>query len=161
MLLRTNLCNTSASRGFTVLAIPRTVGKIPSSMALVPDRLGVVAVVLFVISAAAPLTAVARVVPSRLALSGLSGVSHAYLAVAVVVALVSVDHGAMARHATISAALCAYIASGMSRPAGDCASWVALSACIRFEWASHRGFGAVARLPSASFCRFSEFAALG
>ena len=144
-----------------MLAIPRTVGKIPSSMALVPDRLGVVAVVLFVISTAAPLTAVARVVPSRLALSGLSGVSHAYLAVAVVVALVSVDHVAMARHATISAALCAYIAPGLRRPVGDCASGVALSACIRFEWASHRGFGAIARLPCNSFCRFSDVAALG
>jgi len=142
-----------------VLAIPRTIGKISSSTTLAPDRLGVVAVVLFVISTAAPLTAVARVVPSRLALSGLSGVSHAYLGVAVVVALVSVDHVAMAPHATISAALCAYIASGLRRPAGDCASGVALSACIRFEWASHRGFGAIARLPSASFCRISEFAA--
>jgi len=120
-----------------VLAIPRTIGKIPPFRTLVPDRRGVAAVVLLAISAAAPLTAVAGVAPTGLALTGLTGVSHAYLAVAAVAALFSVDHVAMARHIINAAACDVYIAPGLSRPAGVCASSVALSACILFECASY------------------------
>ncbi|MGY4650194.1 hypothetical protein ACVWWN_003990 [Mycobacterium sp. URHB0021] len=87
------------------------------STSLVPDRRGVSAVLLFVISAAAPLNAVAGVIPTRLALSGLAGVSHAHLAVAVVRALFTVDHVATARHFINAAALPSYIAPGLSRPA--------------------------------------------
>ena len=123
-----------------MLAIPRTIGKIPPFRTLVPDRRGVAAVVLLAISAAAPLTAVAGVAPTGLALTGLTGVSHAYLAVAAVAAvaaLFSVDHVAMARHIINAAACDVYIAPGLSRPAGVCASSVALSACILFECASY------------------------
>lgn len=130
----------------------------PSSTTLVPDRRGLAAVVLFVISAAAPLTAVGGVAPPRLALTGLTGVSHAYLAVAVVVALFSVDDVATARHITNAAAPYASIARGMSRPAGVGASCVGLSAYTLFECASYRGFGAIARLACNSFRRFSDVA---
>jgi hypothetical protein len=146
----------------TVLAIPRTIGTIPSSRTLVPDRRGVDAVVLFVISAAAPLNAVAGVVvPTRLALTGLTGVSHAHPAVAVVRALFSADRVAMASDVTTAAAGYVYIAPGLSRPAGDCASPVALSACFLFECAGYRGFRVIAQLACSSFRRFPDVVATG
>lgn len=113
----------------------------------------------FVISAAAPLTAVTGRVPSGLALTGLTGLSHPHLGVADVLTLVNVDHVAKARHLTNAAALYAYIAPGMSRPAGVRASRVALSAYILVECASHRGFGPIARMPRHPFCGFSDVAA--
>jgi len=140
-----------------VLAIPRTIGKIPPFRTLVPDRRGVAAVVLLAISAAAPLTAVAGVAPTGLALTGLTGVSHAYLAVAAVAALFSVDHVAMARHIINAAACDVYIAPGLSRPAGVCASSVALSACILFECASYVDSG---RPPRWRAVRFAVLLAL-
>jgi len=140
-----------------VLAIPRTIGKIPPFRTLVPDRRGVAAVVLLAISAAAPLTAVAGVAPTGLALTGLTGVSHAYLAVAAVPALFSVDHVAMARHIINAAACDVYIAPGLSRPAGVCASSVALSACILFECASYVDSG---RPPRWRAVRFAVLLAL-
>ena len=142
-----------------MLALPH--GKIPSSRTVVPDRLGVAAVVLFVISAAAPLTAVAGVAPTRLALTGLTDVSYAGLAIVVVSGLFSVDHVAMARHIINAAAPYVYIAPGMSRPPGVCTSWVALSACILFECAGYRGFGVIAQLACNSFRGFSDVAAPG
>jgi hypothetical protein len=131
---------------------------LPSSTTLVPDRRGPGRCGAFVISAAAPLTAVGGVAPPRLALTGLTGVSHAYLAVAVVVALFSVDDVATARHITNAAAPYASIARGMSRPAGVEASCVGLSAYTLFECASYCGFGAIARLACNSFRRFSDVA---
>ena len=106
-------------------ARPRTIRKMPSSATLAADRLGVAAVVLYVISAAPPLTAVAGVVPTRVALAGLTGGSHAHPGAAVVCALVSVDRVALSRDIFNSATSDVYIAPGLSRPAGVCASWVA------------------------------------
>jgi hypothetical protein len=60
------------------------------STTLAHDRLGVAAVVFFVISAAAPLTVVAGVVPIGLAVTGLTGISIAFLAVAAVLAIFAV-----------------------------------------------------------------------
>src|SRR4051794_12430477 len=118
------------------------------------------AVVLYVISAATPPSAVTGVAPTRRALAGLTRVSRAHPRAAVVRALVSVDRVAMARDVTNAAALCAYSAPGMNRPAGVCASWIALSACILFECTDYRGFGVIAQLACSSFRRLSDVAAL-
>ena len=98
------------------------------STALARDRLGVPAVVFFVMSAAAPLTVVAGVVPTGLAVTGLTGISIAFLAVAVVLAIFSVGYVAMARHIANAGAFYAYVARGIGRPVGVGASWVALVA---------------------------------
>src|SRR5690349_16282805 len=95
-------------------------------------------------SAAAPLTVVAGVVPTGLAVTGLTGISIAFLAVAVVLALFSVGYVAMARHIANAGAFYAYIARGIGRPVGVGASWLALLAYNCFQVASYGGFGAIA-----------------
>jgi amino acid transporter len=114
------------------------------STALARDRLGVAAVVFFVMSAAAPLTVVAGVVPTGLAVTGLTAISVAFLAVAVVLAVFSVGYVAMARHIANAGAFYAYIARGIGRPVGVGAAWVALLAYNSFQIASYGGFGAIA-----------------
>jgi len=112
---------------------------------LARDRLGVAAVVFFVMSAAAPLTAIAGVVPTGLAVTGLTGVPLAYLVVAAVLVMFSIGYVAMARHISNAGAFYAYIARGIGRPAGVGASWVALLVYNLFQCASYGGFGAIAR----------------
>ncbi|GID91848.1 APC family permease [Amorphoplanes digitatis] len=114
------------------------------STALARDRLGVAAVVFFVMSAAAPLTVVAGVVPTGLAVTGLTAISIAFLAVAIVLAVFSVGYVAMARHIANAGAFYAYVARGIGRPAGVGAAWVALLAYNSFQVASYGGFGAIA-----------------
>ncbi|MBO3742518.1 APC family permease [Actinoplanes flavus] len=111
---------------------------------LARDRLGVAAVVFFVMSAAAPLTVVAGVVPTGLAVTGLTGIAVAFLAVAVVLAIFSVGYVAMARHISNAGAFYAYVSQGLGRPLGVGASWVALLAYNMFQVASYGGFGAIA-----------------
>ncbi|MGK5681798.1 APC family permease [Actinoplanes sp. URMC 104] len=114
------------------------------STALARDRLGVAAVVFFVMSAAAPLTVVAGVVPTGLAVTGLTGIAIAFAAVAVVLAIFAVGYVAMARHIANAGAFYAYISQGLGRPLGVGASWVALLAYNMFQVASYGGFGAIA-----------------
>jgi amino acid transporter len=104
----------------------------------------VASVVFFVMSAAAPLTVVAGVVPTGLAVTGLTAISIAFLAVAVVLAVFSVGYVAMARHIANAGAFYAYIARGLGRPFGVGAAWVALLAYNSFQIASYGGFGAIA-----------------
>ncbi|GGN97250.1 amino acid permease [Actinoplanes lobatus] len=111
---------------------------------LARDRLGVASVVFFVMSAAAPLTVVAGVVPTGLAVTGLTGIAGAFLAVAVVLAIFSVGYVAMARHISNAGAFYAYVSQGLGRPLGVGASWVALLAYNMFQVASYGGFGAIA-----------------
>jgi amino acid transporter len=113
------------------------------SNALARDRLGVASVVFFVMSAAAPLTVVAGVVPTGLAVTGLTGISIAFLAVALVLAIFSVGYVAMARHISNAGAFYAYVSRGLGRPFGVGASWVALVAYNMFQVASYGGFGAI------------------
>jgi amino acid transporter len=114
------------------------------STALAKDRLGVAAVVFFVMSAAAPLTVVAGVVPTGIAVTGLTSISIAFVAVAVVLAVFAVGYVAMARHIANAGAFYAYISQGIGRPLGVGASWVALLAYNMFQIAAYGGFGAIA-----------------
>ncbi|MEU4427826.1 APC family permease [Actinoplanes sp. NPDC024001] len=115
------------------------------SDALARDRLGVASIVFFMMSAAAPLTVVAGVVPTGLAVTGLTGIAIAFLAVALVLAIFSVGYVAMARHIANAGAFYAYVAQGLGRPAGVGASWVALLSYNMFQVASYGGFGAIAQ----------------
>lgn len=115
------------------------------SDALARDRLGVPAIVFFMMSAAAPLTVVAGVVPTGLAVTGLTGIAIAFLAVALVLAVFSVGYVAMARHIANAGAFYAYIAQGLGKPIGVGASWVALLSYNMFQVASYGGFGAIAQ----------------
>ncbi|WP_158882874.1 APC family permease [Amycolatopsis anabasis] len=100
----------------------------PPSTALATDRLGVPAVVFFVISAAAPLTVAAGVVTTGYAVTGLIGLPLAFVVVAAVLALFSVGYVAMARQVANAGAFYTYLTHGLGRPAGVGGAWVALLA---------------------------------
>ncbi|MEU8242738.1 APC family permease [Actinoplanes missouriensis] len=115
------------------------------SDALARDRLGVAAIVFFMMSAAAPLTVVAGVVPTGILVTGLTGFPIAFIAVALVLALFSVGYVAMARRIANAGAFYAYVSHGLGKPAGVGASWVALLSYNMFQVASYGGFGAIAQ----------------
>ncbi|MDG4787651.1 APC family permease [Micromonospora sp. WMMD1102] len=100
----------------------------PVRTTLAVDRLGVPAVVFFVMSAATPLTVVAGVVTTGYAATGLTGIPVAFILVGLLLGLFSVGYVAMARHMTNTGAFYAYISQGLGRPIGVGAAWVALVA---------------------------------
>jgi amino acid transporter len=91
-----------------------------------PGRLGVLGVAFFVVSAAAPLTAMAGGAPTAIAFSNGPGVPAAYVLVVLLLLLFSVGYTAMARHHTSTGAFYAYIARGLRQQAGGAAALLAL-----------------------------------
>lgn len=122
---------------------------IPSRSDLVPtrlaaDRLGVPAVVFFVMSAATPLTVVAGVVTTGYATTGLIGIPLAFVAVGVLLAVFAVGYVAMARRMANAGAFYSYIAQGIGRPPGVGAAWVALVAYNLLQVGLYGAIGAAA-----------------
>lgn len=74
------------------------------SRALARDRLGIIAVLLFVASSVAPLTVAAGLIPAAYATTGLTGLPAAFVAVGVILALFAAGFLAMTRHITNSGA---------------------------------------------------------
>ncbi|HEY1620772.1 MAG TPA: APC family permease, partial [Streptosporangiaceae bacterium] len=109
---------------------PRAAGRArPTvSQALARDRLGVPAVLYFILAGVAPLTVAAGVIPTAYAATGLTGIPAAFLAVGVVLAVFAAGYVAMARHVTNSGAFYAFISRGLGRPAGVAAALTALVA---------------------------------
>jgi hypothetical protein len=62
------------------------------SRALARDRLGVPAVLFFVLAGVTPLTAAAGVIPTAYATTGLTGIPAAFLVIAVILALFSAGY---------------------------------------------------------------------
>ena len=90
------------------------------------NRLGVLAVAFFVISAAAPLTGMAGGAPVAMLLGNGAGVPATYLVVTVLMLVFAVGYVAMARHYTSAGAFYSYVARAMGGHAGGAAAWVAL-----------------------------------
>jgi amino acid transporter len=88
-------------------------------------RLGVFAVAFFVISAAAPLTAMAGGAPVAMLLGNGPGIPLAYVVVSVILLIFSVGYTAMARHHTSTGAFYSFVARGL-RQAGGAAAIIAL-----------------------------------
>jgi amino acid transporter len=112
--------------------------------ALAADRLGVPSVVYFVLSAAAPLTVVAGVVTTSYAVTGITGLPVAFLAVGAVLAVFSVGYVAMARNMVNAGAFYAYIARGLGRPFGVAGAWIALVAYNALQVGLYGALGAAA-----------------
>jgi hypothetical protein len=74
------------------------------SRALARDRLGIIAVLLFVSASVAPLTVAAGLIPAAYATTGLTGLPAAFVAVGVILALFAAGFLAMTRHITNSGA---------------------------------------------------------
>lgn len=114
------------------------------SAALERNRLGVAAVVFFVMAAAAPLTVVAGSATTGFAVTEFVGIPVAYLAVAVVLALFAVGYIAMSRRVVNAGAFYTYVAQGLGRVPGVGAAFVALVAYNAMQISIYGAFGAVA-----------------
>jgi len=88
--------------------------------------LGVLGIAFFVVSAAAPLTAMAGGAPTAIAFSNGAGVPAAYVLVVLMLLVFSVGYTAMARHHTSTGAFYSYISRGLRQQAGGAAAMLAL-----------------------------------
>jgi amino acid transporter len=114
------------------------------AQALARDRLGVLSVVFFVMSAAAPLTVAAGVVPTGYAVTGITGIPVAFLAIAVILLVFSVGYVEMAKQIANAGAFYAYIARGLGPPLGVGGAWVALLAYNALQVGLYGALGAIA-----------------
>ena len=87
------------------------------SRALARDRLGIPAVLFFVLAGVAPLTVAAGVIPTAYATTGLTAIPAAFLVIAVVLAMFATGYVAMTRHVTNAGAFYALISRGLGRVA--------------------------------------------
>ncbi|MGH6931265.1 MAG: hypothetical protein ACREEE_02400 [Dongiaceae bacterium] len=92
------------------------------------DALGVAAITFFVVSAAAPLTAVAGGYPIAMLLGNGAGVPAAVVLVTVILLVFSVGYTAMARHIANAGSFYAFTARGLGGLAGGAAAYIALLA---------------------------------
>src|SRR5215469_5511319 len=98
------------------------------SRALAADRLGIPAVLFFVLAGVAPLTVAAGVIPTAYQTTGLTGIPAAFLAIAVILAVFAAGYVAMSRQITNSGAFYAFISHGLGKVLGVAAALVALLA---------------------------------
>jgi amino acid transporter len=113
--------------------------------ALAKDRLGVSAVVFFVMSAAAPLTVVAGVVTTGYAVTGLTGFPVAFTAIGLILALFSVGYVAMGRYLPHAGAFYAYTSHGLGKVTGVATAWMALLTYNLLQVALYGATGAAAQ----------------
>ena len=116
------------------------------SLALARSRLGVPAIVFFTMSAAAPLMVIAGATTTAFAVTGVTGIPAAFLAMAILLALFSVGYVAMARHITNAGAFYTYVARGLGRTPGVAAAFVAVLAYNMLQIALYGGFGVLANM---------------
>jgi amino acid transporter len=121
------------------------------SAALARNRLGVPAVVFFVMAAAAPLTVAAGGATTAYAVTGITAVPVAYLVVGLVLAVFSVGYVAMSRHVVNAGAFYAYVAQGLGRTPGVAVAWIALLAYNLMQVGLYGAFGFVASQVFDSF----------
>jgi amino acid transporter len=113
------------------------------STVLARNRLGVPAVVFFVMAAAAPLTVVAGSATTGFAVTGFVGIPIAYLAVAAILAVFAVGYIAMSRRIVNAGAFYTYIAHGLGRTPGVAAAFVAVVAYNAMQISIYGAFGTV------------------
>ncbi|MEU0553855.1 APC family permease [Dactylosporangium maewongense] len=116
------------------------------SQALARDRLGVPSVIMFALTAAAPLMVVGALVSSAWGWVGVTGFPLAFVIIAVVLAVFSFGYVAMSRHITNAGAFYSYISQGLGRPLGVGGSLVALLAYNLLQIGLYGAFGFYASL---------------
>ncbi len=130
------------------MAHPRPAAALPSltptRSALAADRLGTVAVVIFVWSSATPLTVVAGIVTTGYAVTGQLGMSAAFIVNGLVLMLFAVGYTAMASRIGQVGGLYAYLARGLHRTAGVGGAWVALLSYNALQTALYGAIGVAA-----------------
>jgi amino acid transporter len=124
----------------------------PSAMSrtLAKDRLGLPAVLFFVLAGVAPLTVAAGVIPTAYQTTGLTGIPAAFLAVAVILAVFAAGYVAMSRQITNSGAFYAFISHGLGRVMGVAAALVALLAYSCLQVGLYGALGPAAAAEAAA-----------
>ncbi|HVZ01649.1 MAG TPA: APC family permease [Dongiaceae bacterium] len=125
------------------MAQPGSTAGGPQTDRLRRDALGVAAVTFFVVSAAAPLTAVAGGYPIAMLLGNGAGVPAAVVIVTLILLLFSVGYTAMARHIANAGSFYAFTARGLGGVAGGAAAYVAVLAYNTMQIGLYGLFGAV------------------
>jgi amino acid transporter len=116
----------------------------PRADRLRKDALGVAAITFFVVSAAAPLTAVAGGYPIAMLLGNGSGVPLAVVLTTVILLVFSVGYTTMARHIANAGSFYAFTARGLGGVAGGAAAYIAVLAYNAMQVGLYGLFGAVA-----------------
>lgn len=113
------------------------------------NRLGVVSIVLFTLSAAAPLAVVSGVIPTGFATTGVLALPVAFVIVALVLGLFAVGFVTMAARVANAGALYTYVVHGLGRRVGVGAAWLALVAynCLQIGLYGLIGAATVPLLP--------------
>lgn len=106
--------------------------------------LGVFGIAFFVISAAAPLTAMAGGAPVAMLLGNGAGIPLAYVVVAVILLIFAVGYTAMARHHTSTGAFYSFVTRGLGQPSGGAAAITALLGYNAMQIGLYGLFGAAA-----------------
>jgi amino acid transporter len=122
----------------------------PVSRALARDRLGVPAVLFFVLAGVAPLTVAAGVIPTAFQTTGLTGIPAAFVVVAAILALFATGYVAMTRHITNSGAFYAFVSRGLGRVTGVAAALVALLAYSFLQVGLYGALGPAAAAQAAA-----------
>ncbi|GII25606.1 amino acid permease [Planosporangium mesophilum] len=112
------------------------------SQALARDRLGVLSVIMFALTAAAPLMVVGALVTTAWGAIGVTGFPLGFVLMAAVLALFSFGYVAMSRQLTNAGAFYSYIAQGLGKPFGVAGSFVALLAYNMMQVGLYGVFGA-------------------
>ena len=120
------------------------------SRALARDRLGMPAVLAFILAGVAPLTVAAGVIPSAYATTGLTGIPAAFLVVAVVLALFATGYMAMARQDHQRGRVLRVHRPGPGPHPGTAAALVALAAYSLLQVALYGAFGPAAASQAAA-----------
>lgn len=107
------------------------------------DSLGALAVTFLVVSAAAPLTAVAGGVPLAMLLGNGAGMPATFLVVTVILLLFAVGYVAMARHIRNAGAFYAYTTQGFGGYAGGAAALIAILSYNAMQIGIFGLFGAI------------------
>ena len=97
-----------------------------------------------VISAAAPLTAMAGGAPVAMLLGNGPGIPLAYVVVSVILLIFAVGYTAMARHHTSTGAFYSFVSRGLRQPAGGAAAMIALLGYNAMQIGLYGLFGAAA-----------------
>src|SRR6266704_2575217 len=111
------------------------------SRALARDKLGMFAVLAFILASIAPMTVAAGVIPTAYAITGLTGIPVAFLAVAVVLALFCPGYVAMSRRIRNAGAFYAFASAGLGKVTGVAAALMALVAYESFQVATYGALG--------------------
>ena len=106
--------------------------------------LGVFGIAFFVVSAAAPLTAMAGGAPVAMLLGNGAGIPLAYVVVSVILLIFAVGYTAMARHHTSTGAFYSFVTRGLRQPAGGAAAMIALLGYNAMQIGLYGLFGAAA-----------------